>query len=186
VENGILDDIAERYDEIAVFFLTFSSHPERGYSGFVINRASGPWYELQQDGSATRKGTFSYQGFTSTRLYAHLGKSHFFQKLLRGYEKMGNKPALDLHVAMLAQADKVLRQRYKTPLTVISWPGVKFNEPLREKGIDVLDLAPLFPDYGRDRMKYCVHPTDMHPNALATDIAARAVAENILARDAAK
>lgn len=184
LENGLIDDIAGRYEEISVFFLTFSSHPERGFARAITPPSSkgwpsGPWYELQGDGSLLRRGVFPATNFNDTWLYRQLNKSYLFQKMVRIYEKMGKPAERALYFALLEKADALLQERYKTLLTVISWPGVKFTEELKNRRIDVLDLSALFPDYRRDRLKYCVHPQDLHPNALATGIAARAVTERL-------
>ncbi|HVS18223.1 MAG TPA: SGNH/GDSL hydrolase family protein [Planctomycetota bacterium] len=52
-------------------------------------------------------------------------------------------------------------------------------EACRAAGIDVLDLEPAFEGEDVDRLR--VHPLDSHPNAAGHRIAARAIAEHLLA-----
>lgn len=175
IESGLLDDILAAYKEVTVFFLTFASHPERSYPR-MLWPASGPWYELE-NGQVTRKGMMPEDHFSTQDWYVFFNKSYIFQKFMRMYEKTGKKRAMDLYLALIERASRLATDA-GARFGVIAWPGLRVVDRIQQQGVAVLDLAPFFPDY-KNRQKYLIHELDFHPNALAAEIAARAIAEDI-------
>lgn len=152
IDHGFLDDIAKKYKKIHVFFTTIGGHEQRS-AGKAFWDKDGPCYQVE-DGKVVYKGTFNQnKNLLNTPRIANLNPE---QKML------------DLHIAIMQQADHEIREKYGARLNVVAWFGVGYVDVLREKGIPTLNLITLFGD------KYRIKG-DGHPNPYATTVVANEI-----------
>ncbi|MDR0339173.1 MAG: hypothetical protein LBH65_02725, partial [Desulfovibrio sp.] len=177
IESGILDDIAARYSKVHVFYSTIRGHELRGL-GYSQWDPYGPWYGFDK-GRIVRKGVFA-DDISPLRpaTDALFGKSLLYRKFLKT-KLIPHFLRFKHHAAIIKEADRQSRRIAGAPLTAVLWPRVLFAEAIREEGVDILDLSPLFPDWENGPDKYRLHPSDGHPNALAASIVAKALADYV-------
>ncbi len=161
IDNGYLDAIAAKYDKMHVFYLTIPAHALRN-AGQSPWDQDGPAYRMTPDGAVEFKGTFrevrKLEGQSQNLLLAKLSEDKYVK---------------DLHVALIRQADKVLREKYQTGLTVIEvFTDEKYLEPLESDQIDILKLLP-------NPLPEHTIRGDGHPSAKATTIIAEEIVEYI-------
>lgn len=150
LENGFLDEIASKHKTLYLFYTTIHSHELRS-AGESFWDQDGPCYKLE-NGKLVHKGSFRDNNQDSDALALSFGKD---QKML------------DLHIAIMEEGNRFTLEKYHTPLTIITWPGIKYAKKLQEEGLMVLDLRDLLntgPEY--------TIPDDGHPNQRATEIVA--------------
>jgi hypothetical protein len=177
IENGFLDEPAEKYERLFVFYTTLYGHELRS-GGYSHWDKYGPRYVLN-NGAVERAGTFAdAQDSSATQTFRKVFQN---SKL---YQRLRNSGALSrLHVAIIAKADKLLQERYNTRLCVILWPGAPYESLLREAGVPYIAMNDYFPEMQENKnKKYHVSEYDGHPNALATDMLADLLVKKI--RDA--
>ncbi len=121
-------------------------------------------------------------------------KSYLFQILSPKYKfkQEYNK----LYFAIIKELDSILRQDFHTKLHFILWDG---NHNLSEK-VENLEssaiiswlknqdfksflISDILPEYLINRLKYGIHICDLHPNALANELIAKFLAEQIKNKD---
>ena len=172
IQNGFIDDIAKKYEKVVYFFLTIQGHAMRS-AGYAVWDEHGPWYELE-NGQLVHKGRFP----DKKRIFRPIDK--FFRKSL-AYKKLtapkkSSQAAQDtLYMAIVAESDKKLREKSEAGLTVLVWPEAPYINALKENNVKIIDLRETFPN-GTFSAEFQI-PHDGHPNALATDIAAKALTE---------
>ena len=159
LENGYLDDIAERYDELHVFFMTLDSHGER-VAGEAFWDKDGPCYRLQPDGSVKYIGSF-----------ADVQEAESSDSTPPGNYTANEKKQLML--AIFRQMDSVLQERYGIRLVLIDPFGwAPSLGTLNAEGVEIIDA------YVGDAADYVI-PGDGHPNALGTDLFAEKIVKHI-------
>jgi hypothetical protein len=177
IENGYLDDIAERYKEVSVFFLTIYGHEERaaGVANFSPISHKGPGYEIE-NGRAVYKGQFAdrLKGLKKA-VHEALSGSLTYAKLIAP-RKRDIKRYRKLHVAIMVEADRYLRERYGIPLVVLVWPGSPVRETLLEKGVIALEASAFLPDWEHRQDEYMMRH-DNHPNAKGVERLALGLAD---------
>lgn len=159
IENGYLDDIAAKYDKLHVFFLTINGHELRS-AGKSSWDQDGPAYEISGDG-VKYKGSFSQNKSEDSGLaLAHFGEQ---------------RRMLNLHLAIMKQADRDLMEKFHAHLNVIAWFGVDYQDKLQAQGTKTLDVTGLV---GED----LTIKGDGHPNGRATTAVSKEIVEYILAK----
>lgn len=82
-----------------------------------------------------------------------------------------------LYVAMIKQANSLLKQKYGTELIVMLWPDLEHLAPiLASYGIRTVMARPMLPLWDTDRAAYAIHQYDDHPNARAAETLADGLA----------
>lgn len=177
IQNDFLADIAARYKKTLVFFVTISGHELRS-AGFSTWDRRGPWYALE-NGEVVHKGRFTDRNNFAIRAMQRLLRNSLAYRALTEARQDNLGQYRDLHIAILEKADKELQSRYDTRLTTVLWPGTPYLDTVTKAGIPVLDLQPYFPGYVDDTSAQYSIPHDGHPNALATDIAAKVLTDYV-------
>lgn len=136
-----------------------------------------PHYELDASGKAIQAGRQKYRwiyelpwtinGLQIAR-EASLWLTNFFLRDTTEAEK--------IYLAMLAQANAILRDAYATRLYVLLWPGSEFlKDRIKALGIPVITAKPMLPDWDKGAKPGDVYRTDVfenHPNPkAATELA---------------
>lgn len=169
IEHGILRDISQNYDKVLVFYSTIRGHELRSM-GYSLWDAYGPWYDFEK-GKIVRKGIFADKR-SSLRPYtdAVLGKSQIYRTFLttKFYPRWMR---FKHHAGIIAEASRIVQEKYAGTFTAVLWPGVLFKEALDEEGLAVIDLTDSFPNWNEDHDAYRI-PCDSHPNARAAHIVA--------------
>lgn len=149
------------------------SHVRGVYFGFIDDHAnrvvlpktqnSVPYYKLDGDKLVyLEKG-----GYFSRRFFIMMGKSRIYPVLLDRFLRSGEKDTQSyrwrLTWATLREMDRIVRERYHVPLTVVYWdddPNV--TEELRNSGLQVLFARDALGAKWRDQaIRYLLH--DTHP-----------------------
>lgn len=124
VEKGFLDDIAKKYSKIHLFYLTILEHELRS-AGKSSWDQDGPYYELV-DGKVQYKGTFR----NNKDAVGALRITDFGQR-----QKM-----LNLHIAIMEEANRIAKEKYNTPLNIITWHNVDYTGGMQNNGVPNLRL----------------------------------------------
>lgn len=154
-----------------------------GYLDQHASRIINPTPELSpryvlENGRATYAGTFVDTGELS-RLRILLSKSRLY-RALRG----GPQSDFELSYAIFAEMNRICRERYNIPLTVLYWDDTpEAIRRFREMGVRlVLVSDALGKDWNDFNIKYRIF--DMHPSPTANRLAAKAVHEALAADEA--
>jgi hypothetical protein len=183
IENGFVDDIARRYQDVQAFFLTIDGHELR-CSGFEEWVKSGPLY-AEENGRVVYKGDIRNMDRPSLPpLRKMLRNCLVFQSIV-GSTPPQSREMRELHAAIVAESARQMREKYHAPLTVLLWPDAPFEGQLRGRGLDPVSLVPALPDWETARSGYYI-PYDGHPNALGADHVARFIAARVQKRAAAQ
>jgi hypothetical protein len=97
---------------------------------------------------------------------------------------------LDLYLAILSEARRVALADYPhSEFHVLWWDeddvdNKAISDGLRQRGITVHLMSEILPNYQADDLNaiYRIHERDPHPNALANELIAQYVVEEILAQ----
>lgn len=158
-----------------------SGRVSRVYYGLIdehINRCTRtaprypdePHYTLDAGGELVRHSSWPKVG----RLSLMLSKSRIYPVLRERLDgRYENRSGADykwrLTVALLVEADRISRERYGVPLTVVYWDdNPKAFELIGDAGLELIHVDDAFPDGGEWRrmaIKYLLF--DSHPNAYA-------------------
>ena len=168
IQNGYVDDIVKKYEKTLFFFLTIEGHAMRA-AGYATWDRHGPWYELE-NGKVVHKGRFPDKRKNLKPIHKFFRKSMLYRKVTSP-RKASQQVQDDLHIAIVTEADKELREKSGTGLTVLAWPEATYGPALEKNGIEVLDLTPAFP--GGKFSSDLQIPHDGHPNAKAMDMVTR-------------
>jgi hypothetical protein len=177
IENGYLDDIAQRYKRIIAFFLTIDGHELR-CSGHSLWDQDGPWYAFE-NGTATYKGKFADMPDPPAGNGIRFLRNCLIYRALRAPKKYNLDELQNLHCGILAEAEHQLQQKYDASLTVILWPDAPFKDLLKQRKVPVIDLASALPDYNEKISDYTI-THDGHPNAHGALKTAEAIKDYIL------
>ena len=160
IENGYLDEIARKYDKMHVFYMNIPSHKERN-AGQASWDKDGPSYQMTLDGGVKHMGSFKeILGNDKEK------KSLVFRRL------NDNNFMKELHLAIIRQADRTLRDQYKSKLVVLDvYPSEDYMKTLSKDNIPILVMLP-----NADDAEFRI-PGDGHPNELATTVYAKRVVD---------
>jgi hypothetical protein len=160
---------------------------------------SGPQYQLGRNGILEYVGTNPRPSVASADLTTWRG----WHALLKGplqksriLRALKDRPAhtteddIKLYFAIVSQAFRLFEQRWpEAELHVISWDihdffsngQERFHKGLEATGAEVHFIDEILPGYTHDLTKYGLHRLDLHPNALAHELVASYISEQVLA-----
>ena len=161
-------------------------------AGLVRWDPHGPRYELDNSGAVIYRGRFDDGLLKLWRSIAIQAlKSEIFRSFMGIPEHQigaSNADDLTLYIAIVARARDLIRSRFPcATFHVLFWDGsAKESEVILERlsalGINVHRMSAILPDYkgAADGLTYRIHPQDGHPNALAHELIATFVVQQIL------
>jgi hypothetical protein len=180
IEHGCLTDLRARFSKVIAIFSTIGGHEQRPL--WTAWDKFGPRYELRR-GKPVFAGYFSdasSESGTEDGLYKPLRNCLVYRNIFRYMQEHREDP-MTLYTALVRESDRLTREQCGVPLTVMLWPGAPFRANLEAVGVLCLDMSDLFPPFNSPEYADYTIPLDGHPNARATEIAARALAEYIRA-----
>ncbi len=144
-----------------VYFLLIDDHPRR-----VVTPApdTAPYYALENGRAVFKGGFFEHQG----RLGRMMERSRIYP-ILR--ERLGFRTGSDelpwqwrTAIAVLAEMDRICRDRYGVPCNVIYWgSNPRVMKGIREKGLPLLPVRDAFgEDWEKEAIKFYIF--DAHPS----------------------
>ncbi len=130
IEEGYLDEIAKKYEKMHVFYMSIPTHAVRNIDKSAWDR-DGPCYQLTADGRVEYKGSF-YEvekgGQSQSLLMGKLNESQYMETL---------------HLALIKEAEKLVREKYGTDLVVLEALGTSdYLNALREDNTPLVRLVP--------------------------------------------
>ena len=174
LESGRLTRLTQRYTQVYAFYLAISVHEMRCVGIWPWNY-SGPRYILEN-------GALRYAGKLNERpaLTKFFSGSQAYVRVMRAYHRhLAPYSALDTLAAIIAKSMQELDTRYHAHALTVVYPDFTHIEAiLRDRGVRVLSLTGVMPDYVSEG-KYDIED-DGHPNALANTRIAEALAEYIV------
>lgn len=200
LEQGMVESIVECEPKFAVYLVP-RSHVLRS-AGLSKWDKHGPNFILLPDGSVKQDGHFDDKSsivkraesatFVS-RLKAQINKSFLFQKYIENRLPYSDE-AINLFLAIVDASKNEFTGRYPgSEFHVIYWDydpnhrdTIKILEGLSVKRIKYHLISRIIPDFISQQSKYEISALDLHPNALAQEIIAQYVVDNILNEDRSK
>lgn len=178
LESDRLNTLFAAYEKVWVFFLSLDGHEKRA-SGFVEWDKWGPQYSII-NGEAVRQGSFALPWPLLTDAVHAAKKSELFRHALMEKMQWRRAEMLALQEAIFVKAQRVLRQKFHTSLTILLYPDAAAIAPsLTKAGLHVVALGDFLPDWPLDA--YTI-PLDGHPTPLAYDNMAQGIVRYIEGR----
>lgn len=186
LESGVLDNMAQQYKNVHVFYLNIRGHEMRpaGYSEWDLH---GPQYILK-DGKAIRAGNFDHwwnRGALNEAIYKTLKKSFLFSDLFIRPREWALAGMRVLDNTLIRQSRDLVQKKYpNADFTPLVYADAPHHIPLlRELGLTPLDTTPFFPFPPSDP-RYTI-PEEWHPSPEAHRVLAEGIAAEVLARHSA-
>ena len=163
---------------IAVLFPSIPDHVHRA-AGRSTWETGGPHYEPDASGDAHYVGPFAAPARGWELLQRVTRKCKILSVLTERRRWPTSRHDFDRFVAVMAKADRIVRERYGVPLVVVSfWTDHRetalMERRLRERGVMVIPVEQLIPDYRQHEADYEI-PRDGHLNPMGNQRFALAV-----------
>jgi hypothetical protein len=195
LQQGLVRDIVqcERTQVPHVFYQAITDHVFRAAgrdgSGPPLN-GGGPRYVLTQDGGVRLENTQNVEGRSLIDMAEDQKyKLIMYRRLIEGrYTHEYDRKAINTYLAIVDEARKLSQSQYPSAeFHVILWDkddvdNRAIRDGLRQRGINVHLISDILPNYEVDDVNemYVIHERDFHPNALANEIIARYLIDEIL------
>ncbi|MGE5444432.1 MAG: hypothetical protein ACM3SR_07500, partial [Ignavibacteriales bacterium] len=155
----------------------------------------GPKYILGKNGEVMFAGNFDDGKIIPQIIIKDLNKSLIYRDVIGNRRFIGRDKDIDLFVAIVYASKRRFEKLYPGgKFHVIFWENrfIKYEKPykilewlralkyLKDRGVAVHLTSEIFPDYQLSGDKYKLSHYDGHPNALANQIIAEYVIDNIL------
>ena len=154
----------------------------------------GPRYILDEAGEPVRRGCFDSGWRRILRISAAMRRAAGRSRLFRRFAEQDHTPTpedIRLYVAVVGKARRAfLNAHPNAEFHVIFWDRAPWNEDssvasaladaIEKEGVPVHRMSGILPDIAVNPLRYAIHPSDPHPNALANRILAEYVAREIL------
>jgi len=185
IEFGLVEKIVHCQKNAIFIYQAISHHINRA-SGLSEWDAKGPKYELVSDNDVRFMGHFDDKNIMIRKVLNQCNKSFTFVKLF-SYQKAITDNNIKLFSAIIKKSENLLTDKYKNvSFYTILWDDKSDKHLDRIKyylnfyKINVHLISNIIPDINDNKSKYSISPNDKHPNALANDIIATYIVENLL------
>ena len=196
LEQGLVQDAiqCDRQQVSHVFYQAITDHVHRaaGWNGHgpPADRG-GPRYVLTQDGEISLENTENDGEKRSLVEMAEDQKYKFiiYRRLIEGrFIHEYARKAIDIYLGIVDEARRLAQSRYPSAeFHVILWDEDNVDnravrDGLWQRGIDVHLISDILPNYevGEVNERYLIHERDFHPNALANEIIARYLIDEVM------
>jgi hypothetical protein len=166
-------------------YFCIPEHVER-VAGLATWDRHGPRFRITTDGTVVRDGNFDTALPSLPLLTPLLNDFRAWQKMF-GRARKARAADLDLLVAIIAQAERMTRERYpESRFDVLLWDGsdndriLKIESGLKAAGVTVLRETNAIPDLRTNYINYVISEHDLHPNARQNDLLADYITQSIL------
>ena len=162
VENGYLDAIAQKYDQLHVFYLTIPAHRSRA-AGKTSWDLDGPMYIVDKSGNVEYKGSFRNNPELLQQKQGSLLWGRFTED---NYQK-------NLQLALIKKTADLLKAKYSVDLTVIEvFHSEDYLEKLKAENISLINIL------DNPKPEHLI-PGDGHPSDTATTVFAEEIVQFI-------
>jgi hypothetical protein len=196
LQHGLVQDAVQCDPEQVshVFYQAITDHLRRS-AGRLWWEERGPRYVLAENGGVRFEGRFEDdadydRGRSLTRIVGtQIIKSMIYQSVVEGrYVHKYSRDVIDLFLEIIDEARRVALTNYPAAeFHVLLWDednadNRAISEGLRQRGITAHLMSDILPNYRPDDLNkvYRIHERDPHPNALANELIAQYVVEEIL------
>lgn len=163
---------------VAVLFPSIPDHVHRA-AGRSTWETGGPHYEPDASGGVHYVGPFPPPPRGWELLHRVIRKCKLCSVLTERRRWPKSRHDFDRFVAVVAKADRIVKERYGVPLVVVSFwsdrrEAARMAQRLRERGVIVIPIEQLIPDYRQNQTVYEI-PRDGHLNPVGNQRFALAV-----------
>jgi hypothetical protein len=177
-----------------VFYQGITDHIRRA-AGRLWWNIRGPKYVLDQDGGVSLNGRFEdNDDYAEDRtlldlLGTQIFKSMIYQQIVQGtYLHKHSQEELDLYLGIVDEAGNAVRAEFPAAAFHVLWwddgslDNQAVSQGLEERDITVHLMSDILPSYRPDEFNemYRLHETDPHPNALANELLAQYLLDEVL------
>lgn len=197
IENGLVDSIVTIPPKY-IIYQAIRHHIDRILGQSVWDK-QGPKYVLTKDGNIEFKGYFDddrgvsyFNSPLAETVEAQFMKSFLFTKLLYkwNYYQLYSDHNIELLAKIVLKSQNLLKEQFAdSDFHIIYWDGNdtsydKILQGFKSEGLKVHIMSNILPDYLERKVSdYQVSKNDRHPNALAHDIIADYIQENIISNN---
>ncbi|MGH6919018.1 MAG: hypothetical protein ACREJ0_15095, partial [Geminicoccaceae bacterium] len=195
LQHGVVADTVQcdRAQVSHVIYQGITDHPRRS-TGNVRWKTRGPRYVLTQDGSVILDGRLEDNHGDSSviqLIVAQMYKSMIYRSVVEGkFIRKYSRDELELYFAIVSETRRTALADYPNAEFHVLWwdeadvDNKAVSDGLRQRGIAVHLMSDILPNYRADELNetYRIHERDPHPNALANELIAQYVVEEILAQ----
>jgi hypothetical protein len=195
LDRGLVGRVIGSHRPRVVIYQAILGHGVRAMGRAPWDR-NGPRYVLDVDGRLVHKGTFVHgEGFNRRKIWIAKKVSEainrsFAVRQIRKDGLVANPDSLKLHVALVKSFRDTLQQSYpECEFHVVFWDRKRhpsqycrsFVQQLRALSIPVHEIVDILPGFSENMTPYeCAPPYETHPNALANELLAEYILDNIL------
>jgi hypothetical protein len=174
-----------------VFYQGIDEHVMRS-AGTFWWEARGPRYALSPDGGVDLVGRLedkSDDRTLSELIMSQFAKSFIYRSAVQGrFVHRYDRDDIELYVRIIDEARRTARAKFPAAEFYVLWWDVDnldnetIREGLRQRGVTVHLMSDILPNYRTDALNldYRLHPRDAHPNALANELIADYLVDEVL------
>ncbi len=193
LQSGIIKENLKNCTNIVAFYISLPTH---------IARANGfsAWEDTNFFPYLTLRGdTLVWHNFNGKennpfvsfkrKIFSRLEKSYLYKALKPKYQP--NQSYNNVYFAIIRAIDTSLQEQFGARLHLILWDKNNLSSPTEVLESDVISawlesqsfyaikISQIISDYTTNRLRYGIHPNDLHPNALANELIAQYIATRI-------